>query len=181
GGEASILGGADSSSRFIADARDPEASLPSLPLRSQAGNRSPLAGIEDDVELKLKGLAHRELLVTPSTRLSDVAVYLDAWRRKVEQVGTMHFPDAARNRGLSGNPVIEVALAADGVLLSAQVRRSSGHAELDHAAIAILRLATPFEAFPAVVAARHEVLRFAYEWQFVGGRLAGSAVPVPAR
>ncbi len=181
GGEASILGSADRGSRFIADARDPEASLPSLPRRSQAGNRSPLAGIEDDIELKLKGPAHRELLVTPSTRRSDVAVYLDAWRRKVEQVGTLNFPDAARHRDLSGNPVIEIALAADGGLLNAQVRRSSGHAELDHAAIAILRLATPFEAFPAAVAARHDVLRFAYEWQFVGGRLAGSAVAVPAR
>jgi protein TonB len=180
GGETSILGGADRGSRIFADARDAQPSLPSLPLRSQAGNRSPLAGIEDDVELKLKGLAHSELLVTPSTRLSDVAVYLDAWRRKVEQVGTLHFPDAARHRDLSGNPVIEVALATDGRLLSVRVRRSSGHAELDHAAISILRLATPFEAFPAAVAARHDVLRFAYEWQFVGGRLAGSAVDVPA-
>jgi hypothetical protein len=44
----------------------------------------------------------------------------------------------------------------------------------------ILKLATPFEAFPEELAARHDVLRFAYEWQFVGGRLAGSAVEVPA-
>ena len=44
----------------------------------------------------------------------------------------------------------------------------------------ILKLATPFEAFPEELAARHDVLRFAYEWQFVGGRLAGSAVEIPA-
>jgi hypothetical protein len=43
----------------------------------------------------------------------------------------------------------------------------------------ILKLATPFEPFPPALAARHDVLRFAYEWQFVGGRLEGSAVEVP--
>jgi protein TonB len=180
GGEASILTGADRASRFIADASDPAPSLPSLPRRSQAGDSSPLAGFDDDTELALKGTLRRELLVTPSTRLSEVAVYLDAWKRRVEQVGTLHFPDEARRSSLSGNPVIEVALAANGSLVEARVRRRSGHPELDNAAIAILRLATPFEAFPAELAARHDLLRFAYEWQFVGGRLAGSAVEVPA-
>ena len=180
GGEASILTGSDRGSRFIADARDRSASLPSLPRRSLAGDQSLLAGIDDDTDLQLKGTRRRELLVTPSTRSADVAVYLDAWKRRVEQVGTLHFPNEARRRDLSGNPVIEVALAANGALVSARVRRSSGHAELDSAAIAILKLATPFEAFPEELAARHDVLRFAYEWQFVGGRLAGSAVEVPA-
>lgn len=180
GGEASILSGAGSESRFIADARDPAASLPSLPRRALAGSRSPLAGIDDDAELELKGAGRRELLVTPSTRSSDVAVYLDAWKRRVEQVGTLHFPNEARRQNLSGNPVIEVALGADGSLVKAQVRRTSGHPELDRAAIAILKLATPFEAFPDELATRHDVLRFAYEWQFVAGRLAGSAVELPA-
>ena len=62
----------------------------------------------------------------------------------------------------------------------AAVRRTSGHPELDQAAIEILKLATPFEAFPEELARRHEVLRFAYEWQFVAGRLAGSSVEMPA-
>ena len=152
-----------------------------MPRRSLAGDQSPLAGIDDDDELELKGARQGELLVTPSTRASDVAVYLDAWKRKVEQVGTLHFPNEANRSELSGNPVIEVALAADGSLVEAKVRRSSGHVELDNAAIAILKLATPFEAFPHELAARHDALRFAYEWQFVAGRLAGSAVEVPAQ
>lgn len=179
GGESSILTGSDRGARFIADARDPSASLPVLPRISQAGDQSPLAGIDDDDTLELKGAGRNELLVTPSTRASDVAVYLDAWKRKVEQVGTLHFPNEASRREMSGNPVIEVALAANGNLIEAKVRRSSGHIELDRAAIAILKMATPFEAFPDELAGRHDVLRFAYEWQFVAGRLAGSAVEVP--
>jgi protein TonB len=180
GGEAGILTGAGSRSRFIADATDPANSLPSLPQLALAGQASPEAGAGDDDALELKGVARSELLVTPSTRASDVAVYLDAWKHRVEQVGTLNFPNEARRRHLSGNPVIEVALASNGDLVRARVRRTSGHAELDRAAISILRLAAPFEGFPAELAARHDMLRFAYEWQFVAGRLAGSAVEVPA-
>ncbi len=71
-------------------------------------------------------------------------------------------------------------LASSGGLVRADVRRSSGHGELDRAAMDILKLATPFEAFPEDLAARYDVLRFAYEWRFVGGRLAGSSVEAPA-
>ena len=74
---------------------------------------------------------------------------------------------------------MEVALASDGHLAEARVRRSSGHAELDQAAIEVLRLAAPFDPFPRELAARHDVLRFAYEWHFEGGQLTGSAVQVP--
>ena len=180
GGEASIVTGAGSRTRFIADAVEPSASLPSMPRRALAGDLAALAGSDDDPELLLKGTELRELLVTPSTRAADVAVYLDAWKRRVEQVGTLNFPNEARRRFMSGNPVIEVALASTGALLEVEVRRTSGHAELDTAAIEILRLATPFEAFPMDLAARHDVLRFAYEWQFVAGRLAGSPFELPA-
>jgi protein TonB len=181
GGEASILTGAGRGQRFFADSPNPPASSSSPPLRALTGDLSPLAGTDDDIQLALRGSERGELLVTPSTRASDVAIYLDAWKRRVEQLGTLNFPNEARRRHLSGNPVVEVALASDGSLAGVKVRRSSGHPELDQAAIGILRLATPFEAFPAPLAARHDVLRFAYEWQFVSGRLAGSAVELPAR
>ena len=43
----------------------------------------------------------------------------------------------------------------------------------------ILRLASPFDPFPPELARDYRVLRFAYEWQFVGGRLADTAISVP--
>ena len=76
--------------------------------------------------------------------------------------------------------MIEVVLASSGGLVRADVRRSSGYGELDRAAMDILKLATPFDAFPKELAAKYDVLRFAYEWQFVGGQLAGSSVEMPA-
>lgn len=180
GGEGKLLTARGGPPRFIAEMAEADAMFPTLPRQTLAGQPSPFAGQDDDAELELKGPERRELLVTASTRSSEVAVYLDAWKRRVEQVGTLNFPNEARRRNLSGNPVIEVALASNGGLVHAAVRRSSGHVELDQAAIEILKLATPFEAFPEELAERHEVLRFAYEWQFVAGRLAGSSVEMPA-
>ncbi len=179
GGDGELLAGRRGATRLVASAADANAAQALLPRETFAGASFPFAGSDPDAELQLKGAPRRELVVTPNTRSSEVAVYLDAWRRRIEQVGTVNFPNAARRSKLSGNPVIEVVLASSGGLVRADVQRSSGHGELDRAAMDILKLATPFDAFPKELAARHDVLRFAYEWQFVGGRLAGSAVEVP--
>jgi periplasmic protein TonB len=179
GGEGEVLAGRSGKPRFDAAEADASLAPATLPRESFAGSSFPFAGTDDDAELQLKGAPRRELVVTPNTRTSEVAVYLDAWKRRIEQVGTVNFPNAARRSKLSGNPLIEVVLASSGGLVRADVRRSSGYGELDRAAMDILKLATPFDPFPEDLAAKHDVLRFAYEWQFVGGRLAGSSVQVP--
>jgi protein TonB len=126
--------------------------------------------------VSLRGPKRDELWVTPDTRESIVAPYLVAWRAKVERIGTLNFPAAARHAGANANPVVEVAIDADGHLERAAIRRSSGDPELDQAALAILKLASPFDPFPPQLAHRYRVLRFVYEWQFVGGRLATGSV-----
>src|SRR4029079_18288136 len=90
-----------------------------------------------------------------------------AWRRKVERLGTLNFPQIPRNG--AGNPVLEVAIRRDGSLGSAIVKKSSGRKEIDQAALSILRLASPFDPFPKELSKQYEELRFAYEWQFIGG------------
>ena len=139
------------------------------------------AGAETGEELRLAGHAQKELLVGANTRESSVAVYLDGWRRKIERIGTANYPlEAARRAGLSGSPVLEVQILADGRLGGAFIKRSSGHAELDRAALAILKLSSPFEPFPHALASQHDALRLTYEWQFVGGELGDSTVRMPA-
>jgi periplasmic protein TonB len=130
----------------------------------------------DGVELRMRGEAREQLWIAADTRESDVAVYLDSWRRKIERVGTMNFPDAARRQKLSGTPVIEVTIRADGRLLQTLIRRSSGHAEIDEAAMRILKLAAPFDPFPGELSAKHDEIRIAYEWQFLGGASQGTGV-----
>jgi periplasmic protein TonB len=139
------------------------------------------SGADMGDELRLRGRTERELLVTANTRESSVAVYLYGWRRKIERVGTLNYPlEAVREAGLTGSPVLEVQLLADGRLGGAWIKRSSGHPELDRASLEILKLAAPFEPFPRTLAARHDALRLVYEWQFLGGEARDSTVRMPA-
>jgi protein TonB len=88
----------------------------------------------------------------------------------------VNFPEVARRDRHSGTPVIEVTIGADGKLLQSVVRRSSGHAEIDEAAMRILKLAAPYDPFPGELSARHDEIRIAYEWQFLDGTAQGSSV-----
>jgi len=126
-----------------------------------------------DRELHLRGQRSVDGKLLADTRESAIAAYLDGWKRRIERVGTLNFPNEARRRQLSGNPVVEVAIRANGTLETVIVRRTSGHPELDNAAVGIVRLAAPFEPFPSALRERFPVLRFAYEWQFINGQLAG--------
>jgi periplasmic protein TonB len=139
------------------------------------------SGADTGDQLHLRGKTEKELLVTANTRESSVAVYLHGWRRKIERIGTANYPlEAVRQAGLTGSPVLEVQLLADGRLGGAWIKRSSGHPELDQASLQILKLAAPFEPFPKALAARHDALRLVYEWQFLGGEVKDSTVRVPA-
>lgn len=131
---------------------------------------------DEGIELRLRGESKQQLWIAADTRESDVAVYLDIWRRKIERVGTINFPDVARRKQLSGTPVIEVTIGSDGKLLNTVVRRSSGHVEIDEAAMRILKLASPYDPFPAAMNAKHDEIRIAYEWQFLGGGSQGGSV-----
>jgi protein TonB len=122
--------------------------------------------------LELRGAPHPELELRPDTRESGVAVYLDRWRRHVEEVGSTHYPlQALHRQGFTGNPVLEVQLLASGTLGEVRLLHTSGEPALDRAAMGILHLAVPFEPFPAELLAHHDALRLTYEWQFSGGQL----------
>lgn len=140
-----------------------ERPLPPLGLNAAATDR----------ELRLRGKPGLDDRLLANTRESAIAAYLDGWKRRIERAGTLNFPNEAHRRRLSGNPVLEVAIHADGRLADVIVRRTSGHRELDNAAVGIVRLAAPFDPFPTAVRERFPLLRFAYEWQFLKGRVAG--------
>jgi protein TonB len=133
---------------------------------------SPIATNATDDALRLRGDDKRTLEITPDTRESRVAPYMDAWRRKVERLGTSNFPVELRALNLTDNPVLEVTIRSDGSLAQILVRRSSGRSDVDQAALSILRLASPFDPFPRNLRRNYDQLRFAYEWQFLpnGGR-----------
>ncbi len=128
---------------------------------------NPIATSLIDDELRLRGQNSREAFITPDTRESRLAPYLDGWKRKIERVGTLNYPLEARRRFNQRNPVVEVVIGANGVLKAAVIQQSSGDAAVDQAALTILRRAAPFDPFPANLKRDYDQLRFAYEWQFL--------------
>jgi protein TonB len=143
-------------------------------VQALAGQRAVRPPGEDTADAsELTGKRRDELWIAPDTEASTLAPYVDSWRRKVERLGTLNFPAAARGALASGetrNPIVEVSLAANGDLKESKIQRSSGSPQLDQAALQILRLASPFDAFPPELADRVRVLHFAYEWRFEGGK-----------
>ena len=109
----------------------------------------------------------RERILGVNTRKTLFADYLAAWTDKVEKIGTLNFPDAARRLGMEGSPILEVVIRSDGSLGDVFVRQSSGQPALDLAATRILFLASPFDPFPRDLKDNYDRVRFAYEWRFM--------------
>ena len=97
-----------------------------VPLALSPTAPRPIATSATDTSLVLRGKRMDGVTeIVPNTRESKLAPYLNAWRTKVERLGTLNFPQYARN-GQTGNPVLEVSLKPDGTLGDALIRRSSG-------------------------------------------------------
>ena len=126
--------------------------------------------------LQAKSTAYASLArrksVSANTREFRYASYLSAWARKVERIGNLNYPQAAREQRMFGSLILHVAVRADGSVEQIRIVRSSGYDLLDEAAIRIVELAAPFAPFPADIAAETDVLDIVRTWQFLqGGRL----------
>ena len=92
--------------------------------------------------------------------------YERSWQDKVERVGNLNYPEEARRKNLSGGLLLTVGVNADGSLKGINVVKSSGHGELDEAAVRIVRLAAPFAPFPSQLKADYDVLVITRTWRF---------------
>ncbi len=90
--------------------------------------------------------------ITPSTRQVGYALYYKSMQKRIEEVGTLNFPQQA-GRKLYGDLVVYIPVFQDGTLYlgdgGPRVERSSGNPALDRAALEIVRRSAPFGAFPA--------------------------------
>lgn len=125
----------------------------------------------DDPNLLITDDNPRHLVVSVNSAESDIAPYLNRWKRRVERIGTQNFPRELSIAGLQGSPTLSVAIAPDGQLSDVRIIRSSGHDALDQAAMLVLSRAAPFARFPDHIRERYDLLRFAYKFEFRGGNL----------
>ena len=94
------------------------------------------------------------------------ARYIEDWRVKVERVGEVNYPQAARDQRAYGSLVVTVSIKSDGTLERVDINRPSGNRILDAAALRIVSLAAPFAPFPADIAKDTDVISITRTWVF---------------
>jgi len=115
----------------------------------------------------------RRKAISASTREYKYANYLEAWRRKVERVGNLNYPEEAKRHKMYGNLIVHVAVRADGSTERIRVLRSSGFKVLDEAAVKIVELAAPYAPFPPDIRAETDILDITRTWQFLSSNRLG--------
>ncbi|MCU7905226.1 MAG: energy transducer TonB [Candidatus Thiodiazotropha sp. (ex Epidulcina cf. delphinae)] len=152
-------------------AEPPPKATPPMPSAKQllTSKRMEIARLTAELERKTLAYAKmpRHKAISASTKEYKYAAYLDAWRRKVERIGNLNYPDQAKRSKLYGNLVLHVAVKTDGSVEHIGVLHSSGHKILDDAAVRIVRLAAPFSPFPNEIRKETDILDITRTWQFL--------------
>ena len=75
------------------------------------------------------------------------AQYEDAYRTKIEKVGTLNYPPPRNGEPVYGKVRITASVRSDGTIEKIVVNNSSGDSELDQAAVNIVYMSSPFGPF----------------------------------
>ena len=122
------------------------------------------ARIAQDEQTNAKGPRVKRL-TSVSTKSAAEAADLNHWRQKVERVGNANYPSTR----VFGDLRLLVVIAYDGDLRDVRILESSGHRELDAAALRIVRLAAPYQDFPVDMRKRYDQLEIIRTWKFSRG------------
>ena len=98
-----------------------------------------------------------------------LARYVEDWRAKIERIGNLNYPEAARSLKLYGSLLLTVSIRSDGSVENVEINRSSGHRVLDAAAVRIVEMSAPFAAFPPDIKRDTDVLHITRTWMFTKG------------
>lgn len=128
-----------------------------------------IASLEAQIEFQRQEYAKRprvKRLTSASTRSHSDAVYLSNWRREIESIGNLNYPEQARRNNLYGSLRLMVSILPDGSVNEIQILHSSGNKVLDDAAVRIVQLAAPFQQFPIEMRKTTDVLEIIRTWKF---------------
>jgi periplasmic protein TonB len=103
--------------------------------------------------------------VSPATREEVYAIYYDELRRKVEEKGTVNFPELAGKK-LYGELTMIVTVNFDGRVLDTEVVETSGNLTLDRRAQAIVRSTGPFGPFNTAMRAKADQIVVVSRFRF---------------
>lgn len=153
--------------RNAAEQPTPAASLSGLDLAESARAMARLEGeIAKNVDEYNK--RPRKKFIGARAEEYRFAQYIEDWRQKVERIGTLNYPEAARGK-LYGSMVLTVSINADGTLGRVDVNRSSGYKVLDDAARRIVQMASPYSPFPPEIRRDTDIIEITRTWYFTQG------------
>ena len=147
------------------------------PLDASIGKSEQSLKDQDPLEAELAKRLIREsqrprkaIFTSTSAKAVVYAEYYDLMKSKVEKYGTTYFP-RRDNQPLYGNLVIMVSVNSLGKIMAIpQIERSSGNADLDRQAIAIVNASGPFGPFPSKMARQIDVIDWIATFDFVQGQ-----------
>ena len=126
---------------------------PSVPANNPAqaereAKRKQLIKILAEIEKRIneENARPKKRYVSPATREEIYAIYYDELRRKIEDKGTVNFPEQAGKK-LYGELTMIVTVNYDGRVLETEVVETSGNLTLDRRAQTIVRGTGPFGKF----------------------------------
>lgn len=88
------------------------------------------------------------------------------WQHKVERIGNLNYPEAARQKDFTARLVMEVGINSDGSIHSIKIKKSSGTPALDEAAKNIVQMGAPYAALPNDLAEELNILIIQRTWKF---------------
>lgn len=146
--------------------------------KDMQGNAEVLIDLQEDIaSLEAQFNRQREAyakrpkikrLTAASAMQEDGALYKEVWRRKVEQVGNLNYPEQARREKLYGELRLMVAIERNGHLKSVEILASSGKLVLDDAAVRIVKESAPFEPFDDTLK-EYDIVEIIRTWRFEPG------------
>ena len=133
------------------NAPSPTPPVPAAPDDNENSRTLARAQAEIDRRIEDYNKRPRKTQITPSTREVGYAMYYSQLQKRIENVGTLNFPQQ-NGKKLYGELVVYIPVFQDGSIYDNEggprVERSSGNPALDAAALRIVRRAAPFGRFP---------------------------------
>jgi protein TonB len=94
------------------------------------------------------------------------ATYVESWRQKVEKIGNLNYPAAAKEQKIYGKLRMTVSIKSDGTIEKIRINESSGHRILDEGARHIVEIAAPYPKFPDSLSKDADVIDITRTWTF---------------
>jgi len=131
-----------------------------------------MARLKKEIAKKIENYAKRPKTkyVSSSTKVYELAPYIDYWVKSIERTGDLNYPEQAKRKDFRGNVMLTVGIWKSGEIESIRVVRSSGYRFLDEAAVHIVELAQPFDPLPEN-RDNLDILYITRTWQFLPGHL----------